>query len=213
MEHQNCVRYTRARRRQMLDVDLNVPPPFEIRDEDVVPNSEMQAAQVGGSTLPPPIDVDEEVLDDDIMISSPRAFEEASKNARRNRRRPAPGVVDVDSGPSRNRRRRTTPFQTIINCETYINLEGESNSTGKVVPSAVAPPPPPAPPSPPKAPVFSCPVCMSQLVEETSTKCGHIFCKQCIKAAIAAQTKCPTCRKRTTNKDIFRIYLPATQSA
>ncbi|KAL6506540.1 hypothetical protein OROGR_024721 [Orobanche gracilis] len=72
---------------------------------------------------------------------------------------------------------------------------------------------PPAPPPPPKEPTFSCPVCMGALVEETSTKCGHIFCKACIKAAIAAQSRCPTCRKRTTAKDIFRIYLPTTTVA
>nr|CAN78038.1 hypothetical protein VITISV_023397 [Vitis vinifera] len=50
---------------------------------------------------------------------------------------------------------------------------------------------------------------MGQLVDEMSTKCGHIFCKMCIKAAISAQGKCPTCRKRVTMKDTIRIYLPA----
>lgn len=59
----------------MLDVDLNVAPPVEIRDEDVLPTYEIQAAaQTGGLTLHPAIDV--ETLDDDIMISSPTAFEE-----------------------------------------------------------------------------------------------------------------------------------------
>ncbi|CAL0329323.1 unnamed protein product [Lupinus luteus] len=54
------------------------------------------------------------------------------------------------------------------------------------------------PPEPPKEPVFNCPICMGPLVEEVSTKCGHIFCKACIKAAISAQNKCPTCRKKIT---------------
>lgn len=210
------MRNTRSRsRRHVLDVDLNLAPPVETREEDAIPNSDVQTAETGDSTLPQPIDV--EALDDDVMISSPSAFEEATKNARRNRRRAAPsvsGVVDVDSatGPSRIKRRRT-PYQTIINCETYINLEGDNNSPGKgkVVPSApvaCAPPPPP----PPKEPIFNCPVCMGPFLEETSTKCGHIFCKQCIKTAIGVQPKCPTCRKKTTARDLIRVYLPVTRS-
>lgn len=65
-------------------------------------------------------------------------------------------------------------------------------------------------PPKPIQPTFSCPVCMGTLVEEMSTKCGHIFCKACIKASIAAQGKCPTCRRKITMKDTIRVYLPAT---
>ena len=45
----------------------------------------------------------------------------------------------------------------------------------------------------------------------TSTKCGHIFCKACLKQSIAAQGKCPTCRKKMTMRNTFRVYLPATR--
>ncbi|KAL0369416.1 UNVERIFIED_CONTAM: hypothetical protein Sangu_0259700 [Sesamum angustifolium] len=205
-------RYTRARsRKRMLDVDLNAVPPCESRDQEG-PSSrtrsqDMQAAQEGDTAVPPPIDL--EAFDDDVVISSPRAFAEAKNNSRRNRGRTV--VVDVESEErsSRNKRRRVPTNQTIINCDLYINLEGSSNSTRKSGQSSELPPPPPPPPEP----TFSCPVCMGPLVEEMSTKCGHIFCKACIKAAIAAQSKCPTCRRRTTVKDIIRIYLPATRSA
>ncbi|MCL7034575.1 hypothetical protein MKW94_003777, partial [Papaver nudicaule] len=72
--------------------------------------------------------------------------------------------------------------------------------------------PQPAPPNPPpREPAFSCPICMSSLVEATSTKCGHIFCKNCIKSALSAQSKCPTCRKKLSTKDTIRVYLPATE--
>lgn len=67
-----------------------------------------------------------------------------------------------------------------------------------------------APPLPPKEPTFTCPICMGPLVEEMSTKCGHIFCKTCIRSAIAAQAKCPTCRKKVTVKELIRVFLPAT---
>ncbi|KAJ4818848.1 RING/U-box superfamily protein [Rhynchospora pubera] len=66
------------------------------------------------------------------------------------------------------------------------------------------------PPPPPKEPTFSCPVCLSQLSEPCSTTCGHVFCQSCIKTAIQAQKKCPTCRKKLTNKGFHRLYLPNT---
>ncbi|KAI9110223.1 hypothetical protein K1719_018665 [Acacia pycnantha] len=62
---------------------------------------------------------------------------------------------------------------------------------------------------PPEEPVFNCPICMDPLVEEMSTRCGHIFCKSCIKAAINAQGKCPTCRKKAKVKELIRVFLPS----
>ncbi|XP_058093282.1 uncharacterized protein LOC131239541 [Magnolia sinica] len=75
--------------------------------------------------------------------------------------------------------------------------------------NAVNPSPEPRPASPPKEPTFTCAVCMGSLVEAMSTVCGHIFCKACIKAAITAQKKCPTCRRKLLMSNIHRIYLPA----
>ncbi|VAH83637.1 unnamed protein product [Triticum turgidum subsp. durum] len=40
-----------------------------------------------------------------------------------------------------------------------------------------------------KEPKFSCPVCMNELVDASSTICGHIFCQNCIEASIQAQSK------------------------
>ncbi|WVZ02291.1 hypothetical protein V8G54_023097 [Vigna mungo] len=65
-------------------------------------------------------------------------------------------------------------------------------------------------PEPRIEPVFNCPICMGPLAEEMSTRCGHIFCKNCIKAAISAQGKCPTCRKKITVKELIRVFLPST---
>ncbi|XP_059660146.1 uncharacterized protein LOC132306669 isoform X1 [Cornus florida] len=198
------------RRRTVLAVDLNALP-SENQDQDGTSahagSQDVQAGQQGGSVQPATIDV--EAFDDDVLISSPRSFEEAKNNSTRNRGRTV--VVDVDSGeltPSgRNLRRRVSSNQTIINCELYVNLEGSNNSKRENVQTMVPPPPP----SPPKEPTFSCPVCMGPLVEEMSTKCGHIFCKACIKTAVATQSKCPTCRRKVTMKDTIRVYLPATR--
>ncbi|XP_057965775.1 uncharacterized protein LOC131156258 isoform X2 [Malania oleifera] len=199
----SCLRgYVREprRRRMALDLDLNHLPPNESGDQ------EGTSSRVAPQELQPAlIDVDA-IIDDDVVISSPRAFAEAKNNARRQHGTTV--VHDVESGEqttrftcnNRNKRRRVPENQTIINCDLYINLEGSNNTK-----SHGMPPPPP----PPKEPTFSCPICMGPLVEEMSTKCGHIFCKKCIKAAVAAQSKCPTCRKRITMKDTIRVYLPA----
>ncbi|CAL1361648.1 unnamed protein product [Linum trigynum] len=182
--------------------DLNVVP-GENRDQ--VGTSAQDATnqvQVGQQVpfIAPTIDV--EALDDDVIESSPTAFAEARNNARRTRSRT---VFDVESGqttavtPCMLEKRRRVP---VINCD-LINLESNSGSVKNKVEPPAAPPPPPEP-------IFNCPICMSPFVEETSTKCGHIFCKKCIKAAIARQPKCPTCRKKVTAKDLIRVFLPST---
>lgn len=64
-------------------------------------------------------------------------------------------------------------------------------------------------PKSPKEIIFKCPICMDPLVEEMSTMCGHIFCKECISASIAAQGKCPICRENVAKKDLIRVFLPS----
>ncbi|XP_023157698.1 uncharacterized protein [Zea mays] len=61
----------------------------------------------------------------------------------------------------------------------------------------------------PKEPKLSCPICMNEITEAASTVCGHIFCQPCIKAAIKAQKKCPTCRRKLTPRQQHRVYLPS----
>lgn len=205
------IRYTRnhSRRKTILDVDLNIAPPSDIRDQEgtsshVVPG-DVSPAQSGVSLTPAPIDV-ESVDDDVIIISSPRALAEAKNINMRTRGQVI--LVDEDSEDhlqkfsSRNKRRRVSTNQSTSIGDIYINLE--ANSSLKAVTAQSAIPPKPI------QPTFSCPVCMGTLVEEMSTKCGHIFCKACIKASIAAQGKCPTCRRKITMKDTIRVYLPAT---
>ncbi|OAY32829.1 E3 ubiquitin-protein ligase RNF4 [Manihot esculenta] len=209
----------RGYRRRKTMLDLNVLP-SESRDQEGTSTQDVQhgeQASQQGQPLPPAT-IDVEAFDDDVIESSPRAFAEAKSNARRNNAQRTHGsavVVDVDSGQTtrltynnHNKRRRLLPNQTIINCEHYVNLESSGSSTvisesGDNAPSA---------PSLPKEPTFNCPICMGPFVEETSTKCGHIFCKACIKAAIRVQAKCPTCRKKISVKNLIRVFLPATSS-
>lgn len=60
----------------------------------------------------------------------------------------------------------------------------------------------------------SCPICLdgySEIVKSrrliVSTKCGHIFCSQCIRDALKTAGSCPTCRKKLTHKQYHPIYI------
>ncbi|KAK9140922.1 hypothetical protein Scep_010603 [Stephania cephalantha] len=217
-------RRSTRRRRTALEVDLNdapeegsdAPAMAEVIGEPPEDNSLAAVAAAAVAATLGAIDVEE--IDDDVVISSPRSFAEARNKARRNngvtvieddlqiRSGDSEEVVTRLSLSSNNARRRRTSNQAIIDSDSYINLEGSNSSKRRKVTKSVEPSPPP----PPKEPVFTCPVCIGPLTEETSTKCGHIFCKKCIKTAIAAQSKCPTCRRKLTAKDTFRVYLPST---
>ncbi|XP_022771495.1 E3 ubiquitin-protein ligase RNF4-like [Durio zibethinus] len=194
----------RGYRRRKAMLDLNVPP-SEIREQE---GTSQHAGSEEVTSQPiqfaPPAAIDVEAIDDDVIESSARAFAEAKNNSRRSHGRT---VVDVDSGQpvrstnnNQNRHRRLPPSPTVINCDHYINLESMPQSTVEEIRK---------PQPPPKEPTFNCPICMGSLAEEMSTRCGHIFCKACIKAAIAAQGKCPTCRKRVTVKELIRVFLPS----
>ncbi|KAH8243566.1 hypothetical protein KR032_008608, partial [Drosophila birchii] len=75
-------------------------------------------------------------------------------------------------------------------------------------------------PSPPKRPCpsfdksqeeesYKCPVCLENVRrrEPVSTKCGHVFCKDCLVGAINSVHKCPLCNKKITQRQFTRIYL------
>ncbi|XP_030472817.1 uncharacterized protein LOC115690567 [Syzygium oleosum] len=202
------------RRKAVLNLDLNNEPPVENRDQEgtstQVVSQQVEDSHQGQQPLHHAA-IDVEAIDDDVAFCSPRAFAEAKNKSRRNQSRTE--VIEVESDEHNTRfahnnpkRRRFPANQDSVNCGLYINLESSNNHVKENV---VNPPPPPPPP---KEPTFSCPICMGPLVEETSTKCGHIFCKACIRAAITAQAKCPTCRKRVVMKDLIRVFLPATTS-
>ncbi|XP_051505535.1 E3 ubiquitin/ISG15 ligase TRIM25-like isoform X2 [Myxocyprinus asiaticus] len=60
----------------------------------------------------------------------------------------------------------------------------------------------------------SCPVCMDAYSEITdsgrlmvSTKCGHLFCSQCLRDSLSRAHSCPTCRKKLTHKQYHPIYI------
>ncbi|GLT70727.1 hypothetical protein SLA2020_427870 [Shorea laevis] len=201
------------RRRVVLDLDLNYPPPEE--NTALTDPRHAQPRENGHSqreTL-----VNAEFIDEEIVVISPRKFAEAMNNSQRNRSQRSFGVIDGLYEPAEacshvselvalsHIKHRNPQGKAVLNWELYMNVEVSNKIKKSNVPM-----PPILPHSEPQheRPIFSCAICMGQLIEETSTKCGHIFCKKCIEVAIATQHKCPTCRHKLRKRDIFRVYLP-----
>ncbi|KAM4586719.1 E3 ubiquitin-protein ligase RNF4 [Fundulus diaphanus] len=62
--------------------------------------------------------------------------------------------------------------------------------------------------------LVSCPICLdlyAEIVDSgrlvVSTKCGHVFCSQCLRDALASSHTCPTCRKRLTARQYHPLYI------
>ncbi|KAJ4893080.1 RING/U-box superfamily protein [Raphanus sativus] len=143
---------------------------------------------------PPTIDVDAiEDDDDDVVESTASAFDRAKRHKSGGSQR-GPLLVDVESGGTTRLSKNRTKRQS-----DQANVELNNPRKSKTV----------APPV--EEPKFNCPICLCPFTEEVSTKCGHIFCKKCIKLAVSVQAKCPTCRKRVLAKDLIRVFLPTTR--
>ncbi|XP_022033282.2 E3 ubiquitin-protein ligase RNF4-like [Helianthus annuus] len=84
-------------------------------------------------------------------------------------------------------------------------LEHNLQPSTVITESHVAPVAPLPPPSPP-LPTYTCPICLGPMTEETTTRCGHIFCKGCIKSSLSTGDKCPICRHRITPRGLHRLY-------
>lgn len=55
-----------------------------------------------------------------------------------------------------------------------------------------------------------CPICFNNLGTETvvSTKCGHVFCRNCLQKALILKPVCPTCRRKLTGfQGYHALYL------
>lgn len=57
---------------------------------------------------------------------------------------------------------------------------------------------------------ITCPICLDSSMKKklVSTKCGHIYCQDCLKLALQSLKKCPVCRKALTGRDPYHpIFL------
>ncbi|KAL3864298.1 hypothetical protein ACJMK2_005991 [Sinanodonta woodiana] len=69
-------------------------------------------------------------------------------------------------------------------------------------------------PTSPAGTKINCPVCMDDHKEIKltgrqlySTKCGHVFCGDCIIEAVHAIHSCPTCRQKLTRKQVHPLFI------
>ncbi|KAF3337151.1 E3 ubiquitin-protein ligase RNF4 [Carex littledalei] len=198
-------------------IDLNSPAP----GADVLNVASSSRSFQHALSNPSPIFVDD--TDDDVqMLSTSIATILAPSQVSMH----APIVVldeeeEINPGPSgvvREARDRTINLDLSLDLDTFGSVlqrkdEVAPSTTLNLIPMDLtcASIPMEPPQVPPKEPTFSCPVCMNALVEPSSTICGHIFCKECIKASIQAQKKCPTCRKQLNMRNFHRVYLPSTE--
>jgi len=55
-----------------------------------------------------------------------------------------------------------------------------------------------------------CPICLEPLssdLKPTATRCGHLFCSECLQTFIRTSKKCPTCKATVGLKSCTRLYL------
>jgi hypothetical protein len=51
----------------------------------------------------------------------------------------------------------------------------------------------------------NCPICFSDMIEPTLTKCCHIACFECLSKAIRLNNTCPICRSLISQNQIRKI--------
>ena len=51
-----------------------------------------------------------------------------------------------------------------------------------------------------------CPICLSDIVEPTISRCSHILCYECFKRSIDLNHHCPLCRTQLAEYDLTKIY-------
>lgn len=148
-----------------------------------------------------------DVIDDVVLITIPRQTRQVRNHSRRNHMMI---VLDDDSvvhqgrSGANNVEERTSTGVTLNDSNIHgrnllsggLSINSVDNLTTEI--------------NAKKEPIFTCAICLDPLMEETSTLCGHIFCKECIVTAIRVQRKCPTCRHDLTINSIHRVYLPTT---
>eukprot|EP00250_Pteridium_aquilinum_P026397 c32951_g1_i1 orf=285-914(+) len=202
----------------LLDTGVSLPNPrpslrAQGSDRRHFHNVEHLKMREAGGSGNPKITVDVKDDDDEVQILSPRSVAQAARISRRKRCRAASVTtnhmdLELTLGSSASVSQKASAR---VSKNAIIDLT--SGNDDDVIPLASAKrkaprlSPPPPPPEPSKNFQLTCAICMDTMKEETSTVCGHIFCRPCILGAIKTQKKCPSCRRKLTNSSIHRIYL------
>ncbi|KAJ1213843.1 hypothetical protein NDU88_001473 [Pleurodeles waltl] len=125
-------------------------------------------------------------------------------------------IRESQRGSERRRRRRRN--RTTQGPDSCVLSSGDEDSEGDVcvastfsaylnkLKDGTASPRPPG--------TVTCPICMdvhTEIIQSgrviVATKCGHVFCSQCLRDAMKNSSTCPTCRKKLTHKQYHPIYI------
>lgn len=57
--------------------------------------------------------------------------------------------------------------------------------------------------------VLECSICLQNITDHETvvTKCGHLFCRNCIRPLIAECKKCPMCNANANLDDLRTVYI------
>ncbi|KPU72675.1 uncharacterized protein Dana_GF27206 [Drosophila ananassae] len=143
-----------------------------------------------------------------IDLSEPHENSRSNSRHRRRRRRLADEILEGDAPETRRSRSRSGHRRRRRN--------DEPNAEEVIDVNEVA--------TPPKRPreeemeeeeeegepgCYKCPVCLgcARGHEPVATKCGHIFCRECLEHSLQKVKRCPICFTRLTRRQYMRIYI------
>ncbi|CAL6385960.1 unnamed protein product [Bathycoccus prasinos] len=92
--------------------------------------------------------------------------------------------------------------------DAFTENEKLQQAKQKIVPQNEPSITPPKGPQPKKTP--KCVICVDEIEKPTATKCGHVYCDQCIREWIRAQktkSRCPQCRKKVGLSGLTKLIL------
>lgn len=114
-------------------------------------------------------------------------------------------LVGMTSGISLPDLKNFKPFIPTINYYHTLQIRGEINVVVKVNVKE------PIPPIDTVGDDMECPICMQNLrtTSVSSTKCGHVFCTQCIQQSLLITRNCPSCNQRINLKHLRPIFFPS----
>uniref|UniRef100_A0A1A9VU29 RING-type domain-containing protein n=1 Tax=Glossina austeni TaxID=7395 RepID=A0A1A9VU29_GLOAU len=54
---------------------------------------------------------------------------------------------------------------------------------------------------------INCGICWESVAGPTTTPCGHVFCRECIRRALRSNRKCPCCKRDVLHKELIRLFI------
>lgn len=182
-------------------------PDLNGRDRDVIDLSSTQFMTQA------PVDLDAEEDDDDVMLI-PQHIETIDLCSENLFEMPRPyfphlgsEVIEIEDSPAS--RRRETPEIVMRPPRTETRTSPYQASAAAKKKSLPKPRPMNLDDSqidePSQRVKITCPICLDSSMKKklVSTKCGHIYCEDCLKLALQNLKKCPVCRKALTGRDPY----------